>query len=67
LSIVDAKVFDRNNENVALPKNDFADYVLNQVENFAAFDVSEFGKIFDVIVEIVSEYQRQFVQAQGNC
>ena len=55
LSIIDNKVFNPNSENVALPKNDFADYVLNSAAGFDDFSFAEFGKIFEVVSAIVTE------------
>jgi len=46
-------VFNRDDVNVALTKNDFADYVLNQEDNFNDFDFSEFERIFNIILRIV--------------
>ena len=53
ISIIDDSVFNESEENVALPKSDFADYILNQADNFNDFDFSAFEKIFDVISMIV--------------
>ena len=55
VSIIDKEVFDRHGRNVALPKNGFADYILQEEEGFNDFDVSEFSKIFDVIAMIMKE------------
>ncbi|MFL5806124.1 MAG: RNA-directed DNA polymerase, partial [Roseiflexaceae bacterium] len=52
ISIIDANVFDKNHTNVALPKSDFAELVLNNAPNFDDFDFSEFEKIFDIIDQI---------------
>jgi RNA-directed DNA polymerase len=52
--IIDSEVFNRDSENIALPKNDFADYVLNQIDGFNDFDFSEFEAIFEIILEIAS-------------
>jgi len=52
-SIIDDQVFNRDDVNVALTKNDFADYVLNQEDNFNDFDFSEFERIFNIILRIV--------------
>ena len=41
--------------NVALPKNDFAEYVLTGTDNFNDFDVSVFEEIFDIVSAIVIE------------
>ncbi len=53
ISIIDDSVFNESEENVALPKSDFADYILDQADNFNDFDFSAFEKIFDVILMIV--------------
>lgn len=55
LCVIDDRVFDSNENNVALPKNDFAEYVLKQAVNFDNFDHTEFGKIFDIIHAIITE------------
>jgi len=52
--IIDNKVFNENNENIALSKNDFADYVLKKEKEYENFDVVEFEKIFDLIAKIVN-------------
>lgn len=53
VSIIDHQVFNKQHKNVALPKNKFANYILQQKEGFHEFDVSQFIKIFDIIVMIV--------------
>lgn len=55
LSIVDDQVLDAHERNVALSKSDFADYVLNQEENFDDLDVYQFKLIFDIIQQIINE------------
>lgn len=57
-TIIDDKVYDVTNNNVALPKNDFANYVLNKVPGFDDLDISEFRLIFDLINRIVSKASR---------
>jgi RNA-directed DNA polymerase len=57
LAIIDDQVFNEREENVALPKSDFANYVLKQADNFNDFDVSEFSKIFGIIAMIVQDSQ----------
>lgn len=54
ISVIDCEVYNERHENVALSKTDFADYILNRVQNFDNFDFSEFRKIFDLIVMIVT-------------
>ena len=63
LSIIDSKVFNSNLVNVALPKNDFADYVFNSASGFDDFSFAEFGKILEVVSEIVTESTRSPRQA----
>ena len=55
VSIIDNQVFDRHHRNVALPKSQFADYILQQEEGFNDFEVSEFTKIFDIIAMILQD------------
>lgn len=56
LCVIDAndKVFDSNDNNVALSKDNFANNILNNVDNFNNFGFMEFKKIFDVIDKIIS-------------
>jgi len=54
VKVIDNDVYDRENKNVALSKNDFADHILNCDPEFTSFDFSEFGKVFEMINEIVS-------------
>ncbi len=51
--VVDKKVFNYDNRNIALPKDDFAAYILNEDENYRDFNFQNFQKIFDVIQEII--------------
>ncbi len=55
LSIIDANVFTGQSKNVALPKDDFASNILNNVEGFDNFDISEFKLIFNQIVKILKD------------
>lgn len=55
LKIIDNDVFNGEHVNVALPKNNFASYVLSNVEGFNDFDISEFRLIFNVIQKIIKE------------
>jgi RNA-directed DNA polymerase len=57
LTVIDNAVYDSKSNNVALPKNDFAKYVLDGVPEFTNMDFSEFGLIFDLIRKIMSENQ----------
>jgi RNA-directed DNA polymerase len=55
--IVDTGVYDDHEQphNVALPKDDFADYVLKKEVGFDDFDFSQFRAIFDVIALIATK------------
>jgi len=57
LTIIDNAVYDSKSNNVALPKNDFAKYVLDGVPEFSNIDFSEFGLIFDLIRKIMLDNQ----------
>lgn len=50
--IIDDKVYDSSHRNVALSKNQFADYILNNCESFDNFDISSFVEVFKMIEEI---------------
>jgi RNA-directed DNA polymerase len=54
ITIIDDRVFNREDENVALPKDDFANYVLSQADGFDDFDFSEFTAIFDIVSMIIT-------------
>jgi hypothetical protein len=54
LSIIDSDVYDENDKNVALSKNQFAENILNREDNFDDFDVEAFRAVFDIIAEIVT-------------
>lgn len=58
LEIIDDLVFDQNEENVALTKENFALHVLGQHENFNDFDYKHFRLIFKIIEDIISENLR---------
>jgi RNA-directed DNA polymerase len=60
LCIIDDRVFNSDDENVALPKDDFADYVLKQVPGFDDLDHSEFSKIFDIIYKIIIGHNSEY-------
>jgi len=54
IKVIDKDVFDKDNENVALSKNNFAENIFNKEEGFSKFAFTEFRKIFDIINEIMS-------------
>lgn len=54
LSIIESDVFDGSDINVALPKNQFAEYVLDQAEGFDDFDFGAFRRVFDTIAAIIT-------------
>jgi RNA-directed DNA polymerase len=57
VSVIDHHVYDAKKRNIALPKADFANYVLNKKSGYDKFDFSEFGKIFDMISTILESNQ----------
>lgn len=52
--IIDNGVFNRDDENVALPKDDFANYVLSRADGFDDLDHSEFEAIFNIVSMIIT-------------
>lgn len=57
--IIDAEVFNEKDENVALSKNTFADYVFQSEEKFNHFNFQEFSEVFEVIDKIVEFHTLQ--------
>jgi RNA-directed DNA polymerase len=51
--IIDDKVYNSRNQNMALPKAKFAEYVLNEVEKFNNFGFLVFSEIFRIISHIL--------------
>lgn len=51
--IIDANVYDESSKNVALPKNDFAQNVLDELDGFDIFDFSAFRPLFELISQII--------------
>jgi RNA-directed DNA polymerase len=50
--VIDSDVLDAGEENVALTKNQFANYVFDRKNRFAHFQIDEFHKIFDALIQI---------------
>lgn len=53
LTIIDTEVYDSSDNNVALPKRSFADYICNNLTNFNNMDFKEFSNIFTIIDSII--------------
>ena len=53
LSIIDDDVFDPRHKNVALPKANFAQYILLEAEDYRDTDVSGFEPLFELMEAIV--------------
>lgn len=56
LKIIDDKVFNEQNENVALSKDEFAENILGQINEFKNVDFSGFTPLFDIVSTIVSDF-----------
>lgn len=54
-TIIDSQVFTFDGASIALSKDDFADLIKNNDPYFQNIDFSEFKKIFDIIITILSE------------
>lgn len=50
--VIDSNVYNADDVNIALSKNQFAEYILNQKENFNDFNLSGFEEVFRTIKEI---------------
>ena len=47
--VIDANVYDKEGNSLALSKNNFANYIFNGHENFKDIDISGFRSVFEVI------------------
>ncbi len=54
--IIDDKVFNEKNENVAMSKDEFAENILNQSGEFKNIDFSGFRPLFDILSMIVADF-----------
>ena len=54
IKIVDKEVFNNNENSLALSKEQFAENILNNVDNFANVNIIGFKNIFDVISSIIA-------------
>ncbi|PFX71938.1 hypothetical protein COL39_21080 [Bacillus cereus] len=50
--VIDSNVYNADDINIALSKNQFAEYILNKTENFNDFELSGFEEVFRIIKEI---------------
>ncbi|MGB2728943.1 MAG: AAA family ATPase [Halobacteriota archaeon] len=57
--IIDSEVLNENEENVALSKADFAEYVFKNVPPFNNFKFDEFRKIFDITQSILASANKE--------
>lgn len=55
LTVIDNAVYDSENINIALSKNDFAVFILDSIPPFDNMDFSEFRLVFDLIRMIIKE------------
>lgn len=53
--IIESDVFNEDNENIALPKSNFAENIYKGVQKFESFKVTEFRKIFDIVQLIIEQ------------
>jgi len=57
--LIENRVFNERDENIALPKSDFAQSVLDEVENFNDFDFTAFSAVFNLIEQIIRDASGQ--------
>jgi Predicted ATP-binding protein involved in virulence len=53
--VIEYDVFDENDTNIALPKSDFAQYILDNQQNFDQFDISQFETVFSILDSILKD------------
>ncbi len=59
MKIIDDSVFDENDQNVALSKNAFANYIYNKEKNFDDFDFKAFNEVFEIIDKILKYHSEK--------
>ena len=65
LKIIDCNVFDKEDNNIALSKNDFAEHILNARDGFNNFDFEAFHEVFQIIEKIL-KYHCDLVNIDTN-
>lgn len=65
-NIIDADVRNSNDDSFALSKKSFALNILNKEEKFKKVDVNSFRLIFDQILAIISDYQKNSVEKSSD-
>jgi hypothetical protein len=63
IKIIDEKVFNRQRQNVALSKDEFAENILGQTEEFSNIDFSGFVPLLEVISTIVADFNGEVGQS----
>lgn len=56
LKVIDEKVFNRQRQNVALSKDEFAENILEQTEGFSEIDFSGFLPLLEMISTIIADF-----------
>ena len=56
LKVIDDRVYNRQRENVALSKDEFAENILGQVNGFSDVDFAGFKPLFDIISMIAADF-----------
>ena len=63
LKVIDEKVFNRQRQNVALSKDEFAENILGQINEFNNVDFSDFKPLFEIISMIVADFNGEAGEA----
>ena len=56
LKVIDERVFNRQRQNVALSKDEFAENVWGQTTEFENIDFSGFRPLFDIVSMIIADF-----------
>ncbi len=59
IKIIDNLVYGKSDKNIALSKNDFADYLINEHPNFIDIDFSGFKPLFERFLMIISNFDSE--------
>ena len=62
LKVIDERVFNRQRQNVALSKDEFAENVLGQIDEFRNIDFLGFVPVLEIISTVVSDFNGEFAK-----
>jgi RNA-directed DNA polymerase len=62
LKVIDERVFNRQRQNVALSKDEFAENILGQTDEFYNIDFSGFKSLLDIVSMIIADFNGELIK-----